>query len=804
LQKNKDKETQKIMTFHLSAILKSKKHLITNKPPKESKAAKIPKVAAKIPKVAAKIPKVAAKIPKVAAKIPKVAAKIPSQKVMIGAKINQNSQDNTILMPRTNYRNSINPMKNQKDYKENYEYTVPFSYNSVNPKKIQENSQDKTILMPTTLGNIQENYEDTVPFSYDNINSREVPQNITYLDLVNLFVDELFDIEAIKLKGKAEQIAEEIAKKIIKREGEKLADYNKEEVDSILNINKEVINSILNKTIESNIQNLLYPQNEELLRKNLWNVWYKTTYGYVDEYKEKFGDKFDEITIDQAIKKATFFHANSRKPKAKSIGGIKKRRNKRILYGRGPRDHSPGNSRYQIQQVPVYQNQIQQMHVKYIDYFKGFLQKYVYNFLYKIFMGPYKPLQYNHSEISNELVKLQEKIINALPPGKDREKIEKEFDILDRQKINITIKDITKSIFIRRKLQKEIVRYGLEPDPSVDIYLLYTIYNVDNIIYKPFNNLYIYGMEIPEQFDRGKLLSSMFFLLDNMKITNYVDLHDCDGGTYILFNNIVGTCNPYDRSAEREMFDLAIKVLIKNKKIEANIKREYKNIKDIVDMTAGTILAWKEISELPVATIDNRTIIHCYAGKGRTGSVLLFLRLRDGENEQIIKARLKNPHFGYRDILELIEKFKKLFNSDPRDNELEEILDKNFWKKVVEEVFNTKTFFHIKLLRQRLNRIFYFLAKKYDINEFYLYTRVTPKNIIFQQIINELRLTYPNWDLNEIKKQALFDYDRRLSDNYYTDIQYEFSAPSKIYVDWNNLNSFSLRDHQNYVDGIIN
>ena len=353
--------------------------------------------------------------------------------------------------------------------------------------------------------------------------------------------------------------------------------------------------------------------------------------------------------------------------------------------------------------------------------------------------------------------------------------------------------------------------YKRKPDPFVDIHLLYTIYSIDQKIYKPFKYLYIYGMEIPEQFHRGKLLSTMFFLLDNMNITNFVDLHDCEGGTYKLINNIVGTCNPYDRGAEREMFDLAIKVLIKNHRIRKDIKRNFSNIKDIVDMTAGTILAWKEISELPVATSDNRTIVHCYAGKGRTGSVLLFLRLRDGEDENDIKSRLIQKYFGYGNISELIKYFKDLFNPGmvshsnpypiPSDAAIvENILDKNYWEKVVKEVLKTKTFFHIKLLRQRLNRIFYCLAKKYNVKEFYLYARKIPDKITFEQIINDLRAKHPNRDQNDINKRAIFDYDCIISK--LSDIIYEFSTPFKIYIDWDNLNSFSLRDHQKYVDGI--
>ena len=135
------------------------------------------------------------------------------------------------------------------------------------------------------------------------------------------------------------------------------------------NTNKYNENKIVQSKISECILNLLIPKNkeiEELLIKNLWNSWYKTTYGYVDEYKEQFGDKINNITIGQAIK-ANSFHANldysiNTKYKAKSIGGIKKMGKIYRSGGAGSGYHSHGKNRnpLQIQQVPV----------KYFDYFK--------------------------------------------------------------------------------------------------------------------------------------------------------------------------------------------------------------------------------------------------------------------------------------------------------------------------------------------------------------------------------------------------------------------------------------------------
>ena len=287
-----------------------------------------------------------------------------------------------------------------------------------------------------------------------------------------MFDNELFANEAIKLKDKTEAIAQEIAEKIKKIEGEKsdLANYNKETIERIFN---ETVES---KIIES-IENLLNPENElikEILRKKLWNIWYKAAFGYVAEYREKNSDK-DIIESEYTVS-----------------GGIKSTNKKHNLRRIGGNLHN-----LQVHQVPI----------KYLDYFIGF-KKCVLNYLYRILTGPYKPLVYEHSKIMKELPKIKNHIINALPPGKDRDRIKEEFDILD---FNMNYRYITNSIFVRRKIESEWEQYNREPNFKQDVHFNYSIYGIGRIVYQPFKNLYIYGMEIPEQFDRGKLLSTMFF-----------------------------------------------------------------------------------------------------------------------------------------------------------------------------------------------------------------------------------------------------------------------------------------------------
>ena len=646
---------------------------------------------------------------------------------------------------------------------------------SISEKKKKSHKTSKSPLQNKLIGGISNyNYEQT-PYSkmmlfkpstfetskfiinekktyHEDYNYNMPPENLTYEKLLKTYSGDLLNKKAIDLQGNAEEFAKEIAIKIIEKEGD-FTGFDNYNIDTVNSVFIEKIKNKINQDIK----------NKELLRKDLWNILYTSHYGYVPKYIEKYGDKINDLTIGEAIQDELSI---TKKPRAKSIGGKYKNFLQYILNGGGPRDHSPGKP-----PPPP------QLPVKYFNYYPGFIIS-LWNILIRMLNRPLKmlegpPLTYNHSDIMNELPGIKSEIINSLTLPKDKDKIKLEFNYVD---YNIAKDYITNSIFLRRKI---------ESLNSNTLYSNYANNEIERVIYKPFDNLYIYGMQNPEQFDRTKLLSTMFFLLEKMKITDFVDLQDCDGGTYKLNKNIRENCNPYDRGAEREMFNLAVKVLIKEKKINnQEIKRSYKNIKDIVDMTSGSLLAWNEINNLPAASDENRMIIHCFAGKGRTGTTLLFLRLRD-INDIRIESRLNKKHLGFHNIIDLINNLSKLFNpsyniSSQNQEEAENKLNNDYWKQVIKEVFKIEKIWHIKLLRQRLNRIFYFLAKKYNVKIFYLYAIPSQEYKYFQQIFD-------------------FDYN----ETQYTDMMSFFSEPFRVNIDWDNFNSQSLRVHQDYIDGII-
>jgi protein-tyrosine phosphatase len=351
-----------------------------------------------------------------------------------------------------------------------------------------------------------------------------------------------------------------------------------------------------------------------------------------------------------------------------------------------------------------------------------------------------------------------------------------------------------------------------------------------NTIFQPINNLHIFGMQLPHQFNRELLLNSMIYLF-HMKIYNIADLHGCSSGTNKLNNRInlgIG-CNPYDRECEYLMWEAAKKLILAQPESKCNEMKPYaymtqKDIDDLMltsnelgylnngkyydikmeDMTAGFLWSWNEISKIKdTSKKENSIIVHCLAGAGRTGSVMLYLILRDIKNllppaerdsyDIEIKEKLSQEHFGFSNFQEVITFFKAYFvnynsNVENAKSELfklgskimdsktaDLLLRKGVEKRVVKMILDqgldvqtrgilvskgvddatiklivkqqTKSQAISSLLRQRLNRIFFFLAKEFDVKEFYTYGRATKQIVKLpdDEFSNPVKRTIDDW-----------------------------------------------------------
>ena len=244
--------------------------------------------------------------------------------------------------------------------------------------------------------------------------------------------------------------------------------------------------------------------------------------------------------------------------------------------------------------------------------------------------------------------------------------------------------------------------------------------------YQPNPDIKMYGMQLPHQFNRILLLETMK-LLKKQEIYTIVDLQDCQHGANLIHPDIkegIG-CNPFDENCEKEMWEEGIKNPLDFENDVYKDKAKYYSV-PYKDMSPGTKDAWEEISKIQKITEPgNNMVIHCLAGAGRTGSVMLYLLMRDRydlfTNEEgtpfditYFKSQLRLPYLGFDSIKNFINNVKKAF-FDKSENKFEV-------NAMLTEVFNTNTQKRASLLRSRLNRIFYFLAKEYKVNVFYTYS----------------------------------------------------------------------------------
>ena len=107
------------------------------------------------------------------------------------------------------------------------------------------------------------------------------------------------------------------------------------------------------------------------------------------------------------------------------------------------------------------------------------------------------------------------------------------------------------------------------------------------------------------------------FYLFRKDINKVISLQAC--GTPEQLAQVPADCDP-PADLENTTF-YAEKARSNSTNVDPNV--EFINI-FIRDMTPGTIVAWGRLSSYRFDTLENKTIIHCLAGFGRTGSALLF------------------------------------------------------------------------------------------------------------------------------------------------------------------------------------
>jgi len=328
-----------------------------------------------------------------------------------------------------------------------------------------------------------------------------------------------------------------------------------------------------------------------------------------------------------------------------------------------------------------------------------------------------------------ELEKKSKEIIKGLTDKGQQAIVEQFFRYVLNEEEDNGKNSVVKAFHAKRKLdyatEDQIKEYRRKIYDSSNT--LNSIQYVDsyifNKLYRPNINCHVYGMQLPHQFDRVKLLGTMY-KLHKSGIYSIVDLQDCNSGInggHPMITKGVG-CNLFDRNCEIDMWALAIAT--------ADVSPPPNNAKyygiEYADMSAGTLRTWNAISTIKnIKGENNKLVVHCLAGAGRTGSVILYLLMRDSQPEESnnIKEDISKLYFGCNSIPTFIETKLLPYFTVVDDDVLSD--NRYFIKHMIAELFELgekkDDIDRIILFRKRLNFIIVFLARHFEIKEFVTY-----------------------------------------------------------------------------------
>jgi len=660
------------------------------------------------------------------------------------------------------------------------------------------------------------------------------PKNFTYDKLIKMFYKELLNIEAKKLQANAQAIAEEIAKEIKQDGGEKatLADYDRENIKSIFN---NTVKNII-KNSKSNLKSNLNTVDKELLRKRLFNILYKANFGYIKDSKSivrgaivRGGDRGGPISIEYWDE---FVAHNIGLPNEVDLLF----QNEEFIQSNDSHSSSPIYYKDEESESESESEEESEMRrdIVYSQYFifpwKEFLLN-VFKYLYYCFKRPPPQITYDtYEDMKDKKEEIKRGIISSYSNGSEiQKKVMEDFETYEYQGKKL----IYKAIFNRMTIDAEIKAYReskFETKPRESararspnraktdkLTLLINFLNKYMPIDKDYQTIYTTGedhitIQFDNTFDRKSILKNMLVLLRRFKhFTTFINLLDCVPRDNIELNPEY-ECNPYDRYAIHDMIIIANNMLKDANYIENRVRQFY-TIKNLESMKAGDLKTWYQINKIPKRSSKKLIgIFHSSSQIDNAGIILLFLKLRDARtssnlnielSKEFVKYGLENEYFGLKNILKLIDFFKDLFkemhplpernhwnypNYGPitsrqdyarkkREHEESQKREKEFDREYYNEIFKTEMIWQVKLLRQRLNRIFYFLAKKHKINRFYLYTCLSSKY------------------------DDLFHDDEIATDDKIKEL---FSDPFQVDIDWGRkFNDTELNRHQEWVDGIL-
>lgn len=238
-------------------------------------------------------------------------------------------------------------------------------------------------------------------------------------------------------------------------------------------------------------------------------------------------------------------------------------------------------------------------------------------------------------------------------------------------------------------------------------------------------DLNLYGSSLPE-WDQTSMEDIFRYYLFRKDIKQIISLQGCGDQTSPYDHNFQ-FCGPGGRG-EHRMLENQVFYQTKN---ASSATRDDPDVKivdyTIKDMTSGNLNIWLNISTM---RFDNQpSLFHCYAGLGRTGSVLLYFILLTKGNTNICTE----PYMGTGNSTNMYQTLGTLLRdnihleSEPDNTTINGRIHSFDPLQLVNEVFHIHTNHGKNMLISRINYIILMLAQNYGLtihNQIYLYPMI--------------------------------------------------------------------------------
>jgi len=235
----------------------------------------------------------------------------------------------------------------------------------------------------------------------------------------------------------------------------------------------------------------------------------------------------------------------------------------------------------------------------------------------------------------------------------------------------------------------------------------------------------LYATSIPSE-DLYKCLANLSFYMHVKDIKRIISLQGCDIDDRHFTMNCHGRITPYkfDKNYESRMW-IGMQSMYKEMQEDSYI--DFQNHK-IRDYTAGTLTTWFALFNYNYMDTNQKTLIHCLAGFGRTGSILLLIFMYNNYNNRSEKhGELSESFLGHTNGLDLFLELSVSFldaielDTSPENGKVNEDIGIFDIADIVKEVFDISNYSHANIFITRMNYIRICLGLNFGIKEIFLY-----------------------------------------------------------------------------------